>query len=140
MAEGKAAVSAFRGVVLETPQLDMCARFYSTVWALDEVDRLFSKPYASEVFGLFRSWHNRRQLEPDGPWSMLTMAIAYATEAHLFITDLHQSPFNVGTRLELSDFNLEQVSDLNNRYGAPLRDNADIAIFYALLRDRKSVV
>jgi DNA-binding winged helix-turn-helix (wHTH) protein len=27
------------------------------VWALDEVDRLFKYDYASEIFGLLRSWH-----------------------------------------------------------------------------------
>jgi hypothetical protein len=66
------------------------------VWGLDEVDRLFTYPYSSEVFGLFRSWHNERALDPTGPWSKLTLGIAYALEAHLFITDLNQSPFNVG--------------------------------------------
>ena len=30
------------------------------IWALDEVDRLFSCPFRSEVFGLFRTWHNQR--------------------------------------------------------------------------------
>ena len=44
------------------------------------------------------------------------MAIAYATEAHLFITDVNQSPFNVGTRLTVEDFTLSQVADLNERY------------------------
>jgi hypothetical protein len=61
------------------------------VWGLDEVDRLFSCEFGSEVFGLFRSWHNRRSLDPAGPWSRLTLALAYATEAYLFITDLNQS-------------------------------------------------
>src|SRR5262249_25744832 len=28
------------------------------VWGLDEVDRLFTCDFGSEVFGLFRSWHN----------------------------------------------------------------------------------
>ena len=45
--------------------------------------------------------------------------MAYATEAHLFITNLNQSPFNVGTRLALEDFTEEQVSDLCRRYGLP---------------------
>src|SRR5262249_24911876 len=83
--------------------------------------RLFSYEYAKEIFGLFRSWHNARALEPDGPWGRLTLAIAYATEAYLFITDLNQSPFNVGTRLRLGDFTVEQVMELNQRYGSPLR-------------------
>src|SRR5207302_9487539 len=103
------------------------------VWGLDEVDRLFGCDFASEVFGLFRSWHNERALEPDGPWRRLTLAIAYATEHHLFITDVNQSPFNVGTRLTLEDFTFEQVADLNDRYGAPLRDAAELARFVRLV-------
>ena len=103
------------------------------VWGMDEVDRLFVYPFASEVFGLFRSWHNARSLEPDGPWSRLTLAIAYATEAHLFITDVNQSPFNVGTRLALEEFNFDQVADLNRRHGAPLPTHKDLIHFYELV-------
>src|SRR5207302_5591608 len=103
------------------------------VWGLDEVDRLFSCPFSNVVFGLFRSWHNERALNPEGPWRRLTLAIAYATEAHLFITDVNQSPFNVGTRLTLEDFTFEQVADLNDRYGAPLRDAAELARFVRLV-------
>ncbi len=103
------------------------------VWGLDEIDRLFTCPFASEVFGLFRSWHNERALDPDGPWKRLTLAIAYATEAHLFITDVNQSPFNVGTRLTVDDFTLEQVGDLNHRYGAPLRGDEELLRFTRLV-------
>ena len=110
------------------------------VWGLDEVDRLFTVPYGSEVFGLFRSWHNRRSLEPAGPWSRLTLAIAYATEAHLFIKDLNQSPFNVGTRLSLHDFSKEQVSELNRRYGQPLRSSTELDAFFKLLNGQPYLV
>ena len=103
------------------------------VLALDEVDRLFSFDYAGELFGLFRSWHNLRALDPEGAWHRLTLAIAYATEAHLFISDLNQSPFNVGTRLTLVDFTLEHVVDLNSRYGEPLRDATEIERFHNLI-------
>jgi DNA-binding winged helix-turn-helix (wHTH) protein len=103
------------------------------VWGLDEIDRLFACDFASEIFGLFRSWYNRRALEPDGPWQRLTLAIAYATEAHLFITDLNQSPFNVGTRLVLEDFTLEQVSELNRRYGSPLKTENEVAHYTRLV-------
>lgn len=91
------------------------------IWALDEVDRLFVCPFGSEVFGLFRSWHNARALDPESPWHALSMVICYATEAHLFITDLNQSPFNVGTRVRLQDFDRTEVSRLNELYGNPLR-------------------
>ncbi|MDX1935024.1 MAG: AAA-like domain-containing protein [Capsulimonadales bacterium] len=90
------------------------------VWGMDEIDRLFGYAYREVVFGLFRSWHNERSLNPDGPWSQLTLAIAYATEAHLFITDLNQSPFNVGTRLTLEDFTADEVAEVNARYGQPV--------------------
>ncbi len=103
------------------------------VWGLDEVDRLFTCPFGGEVFALFRTWHNERALDPAGPWGKLTLAIAYATEAHLFITNVNQSPFNVGTRVALQDFTLEQVADLNMRYGSPLRDGREVARLYKLI-------
>jgi len=103
------------------------------VWGMDEVDRLFTCTFGSEVFGLFRSWHNARALDPSAPWHKLTLALAYATEAHMFITDINQSPFNVGTRLSLADFTLEQVSELNRRYGSPLQDVPTLNQFYDLL-------
>jgi hypothetical protein len=102
-------------------------------WGLDEVDRLFVTPFGSEVFGLLRSWHNERALDPTGPWSTLTIAIAYATEAHLFITDINQSPFNVGTRLALEDFTAAQVADLNRRYHDPVKSEDELNRFYRLV-------
>ena len=112
---------------------EILKRVPGLVWGMDEVDRLFSTSFASEAFGLFRAWHNERSLDPSGPWQRLTMAIAYATEAHLFITDINQSPFNVGTRLSLEDFTLEQVEELNRRYGNPLSDAHELESFYDLL-------
>jgi DNA-binding SARP family transcriptional activator len=103
------------------------------VWALDEIDLLFQQPYSSEVFALFRSWHNERALDPDGPWSRLTLCISYATEAHLFITDLNQSPFNVGTRLSLEDFTPAQVAELAHRHGGLLDQQSDLDRFLRLL-------
>ena len=110
------------------------------VWGLDEVDRLFACSFAGEVFGLFRSWHNERALDPCGPWSRLTLAIAYATEAHLFITDVNQSPFNVGTRLTLEDFTFDQVADLNQRYGSPLKSTAELQRLFTLLGGQPHLV
>jgi class 3 adenylate cyclase len=103
------------------------------VWFMDEVDKLFTAPFASDFFGLVRSWHNSRSTEAGGPWQKLTVIIAYATEAHLFIQDLNQSPFNVGRRLDLEDFNLQQTIDLNGRYGGPLRSYAECEALHALI-------
>jgi hypothetical protein len=118
--------AAFLETVLEgVPQ--------SLVWGMDEVDRLFTSEFASEVFGLFRSWHNDRMLNPDGPWTRLSMVIVYATEAYLFIKDINQSPFNVGTKIELRDFGIEEVAELNRRYGMPLKSPAEIQRFFKLV-------
>lgn len=103
------------------------------VWGMDEVDRLFVCPFGSEVFGLFRSWHNERALDPSCPWAGMTLGIAYATEAFLFITDMNQSPFNVGTRLTLEDFNVDQVSELNRRYRHPLANASELERFTKIL-------
>jgi len=103
------------------------------VWGLDEVDRLFPRPYSGEVFALFRAWHNERAFDTTGPWSRLTLAIAYATEAHLFIADLNQSPFNVGTRLTLDDFTPAQVDELNVRCDRPLHSPEELQAFLALV-------
>ena len=105
----------------------------AVVWGLDEADRLFNYPYCNDVFALFRSWHNERSLNPYGPWNKLTMAMSYASEAHLFITDLNQSPFNVGTRLTLEDFTPAQVEELNHLYGAPLHNADESQRFYTLV-------
>ena len=95
------------------------------VWGLDEVDRLFGCAFGGEIFALFRSWHDERALDPESPLCKLTLAIAYATEAHLFITDLNQSPFNVGTRLTLEDFHSAQIAELNSRCGSPLQNEVE---------------
>jgi AAA domain-containing protein len=103
------------------------------VWGLDQVDVLATCEFGTEVFSLLRSWHNQRVTDPDGPWSRLTLVIAYATEAHLFIADANQSPFNVGTRVTLEDFTPDEVADLNSRYGSPLRDQEELERFYGLV-------
>jgi len=90
------------------------------VWALDEGDRIFGTSFADDFYGLVRSWHNRRALDPQSALRHLTILISYATEAHLFIKDLNQSPFNIGLRTLLQDFDRVQIQDLASRYGGKL--------------------
>jgi hypothetical protein len=44
-----------------------------------------------------------------------------ATEPYLLIENVHESPFNVGLRLDLPDFTQAQVQWLNQQHGAPVR-------------------
>lgn len=104
----------------------------SLVCAFDEADRVFRHSFSATFFGLLRSWYNRRAMEPDGVWPNLTLVLAYATEAHLFIRDLNQSPFNVGLQLSLADFDSLQIADLNRRYGLPLKNQVELDDFHSL--------
>ncbi len=102
------------------------------IWSLDEVDQIFSCSFANEFFAILRSWHNERALFPETVCRRLTVLVAYAREAHILITDANQSPFNVGTRIVLGNFNRSEVVELNRRYGAPLRDE-EVDEFYDLV-------
>jgi hypothetical protein len=88
--------------------------------AIDEADRLLEADYKTDFFAFLRSWDSRRAFDPT--WNCLHIAIVISTHPHLLIDDHMQSPFNVGLRLVLYDFNLEQVQDLNRRYGSPIKD------------------
>ena len=98
------------------------------VLALDEVDRLLQTPFHNNFFGLLRFWHNSRAL--DDLWEQLSIILVISTEPHLLIGDVTQSPFNVGQKLRLQDFDESQVRELNQCYRAPLNDLA-----FADLRD-----
>ena len=87
--------------------------------AMDEVERMFVSPFRSDFFSMLRSWHNRRA--QSGDWTRLNLALVTSTEPYQLINDLNQSPFNVGTVVELTDFRQEQVAELNRRHGEPLK-------------------
>ena len=93
------------------------------IWAIDDADRLFDVDYREDFFGLLRALHNERSYDPQDPLQHLTIVLTYSTEAHLFIQDLNRSPFNVGVRVELSDFTRNQVTELNERYESPLNQD-----------------
>ncbi len=103
------------------------------VWGLDEVDRLFVTQYGPQVFRVIRGWHNRRERSPEGPWATLTVVMAYATEAHLFMPDLSRSPFQAGTPIELQDFTRDQVAELNGRHQRPLKTDVELDRFFHLV-------
>nr|WP_309695490.1 AAA-like domain-containing protein [Armatimonas sp.] len=86
------------------------------VWAMDGLDRVFGLPYQDSFFGLLRSWYNRRSLERH--WQRLTLLLVCATEPHLFIRNLNNSPFNVGERLKIQDLSRSEAQQLLERYGS----------------------
>jgi len=97
--------------------------------AIDEADRLLGMPYKTDFFGLLRAWDSNRAY--DEIWQRLNIAIVISTHPHLLITDISQSPFNVGLRLQLSDFRPAQVAELNRRHGSPVEER-DLSKFVEL--------
>jgi hypothetical protein len=88
------------------------------VLALDEADRLLQTVFYKDFFALLRSWHNNRAF--DERWNRLNIVMVISTEPYLLIRDETLSPFNVGLKLYLEDFNDVQVRDLNRRHGSPV--------------------
>ncbi len=78
----------------------------------DRVDRLWSFPHRDDFFGLLRSWHNRRAVSGDSRWSGLSVLLSYAGEAEALVSDVNQSPFNVGRRIDLPVLTRGEVSKL----------------------------
>ncbi|MBN1993882.1 MAG: AAA-like domain-containing protein [Anaerolineae bacterium] len=87
--------------------------------AIDEADRLLQTAFHPNFFGMLRSWHNSAALGE--PWEKLNLLLAISTEPYLLIP-AGQSPFNVGLKLNLDDFNETQMHDLNWRHGSPVKD------------------
>jgi hypothetical protein len=78
---------------------------------VDEIDAVRSLPFsADEFFAGIRSCYNRRALEPE--FGRLTFCLlGVATPADL-IADVRLSPFNIGRRIPLHDFTLEEAAPL----------------------------
>lgn len=90
------------------------------VLAIDEADRLLKTSYHDNFFGLLRFWHNSRAMNE--LWDRLDILMVISTEPHLLISDVSQSPFNVGAKIVLDDFSPQQAAELNRRYRTPLDD------------------
>jgi hypothetical protein len=88
------------------------------VLGMDELDSLLESDFRSDFFGMLRSWHNARR--PGSAWKQLDLVLVTSTEPYQLISHVHQSPFNVGEILELTDFTERDVADLNARHRNPM--------------------
>jgi serine/threonine-protein kinase len=86
---------------------------------IDNADAALQIPdVGRQFFNLLRSWHNARA---DGePWERLSLIVSHRIEPAAWITDLNNSPFNVGLTLRVGDLLPGEVGLLNERYGGPL--------------------
>lgn len=94
----------------------------NVILALDEVDRLLDCPFRSDFFGMLRSWYN--DVSPnDRIWGRLSLMLVISTEPLMLISNISQSPFNIGDILEPRDFTLQQTAELNKIHGFPFDEN-----------------
>ncbi len=97
------------------------------VLAMDEVEVIFDTEFRSDFFGMLRSWHNSRATK--AAWKQFDLALVTSTEPYQLVANLNQSPFNVGEVIDLPDFTLEQVQELNRRHGSPLMKDEEMRLF-----------
>jgi serine/threonine-protein kinase len=84
------------------------------VLALDEVDRIFEFPQlAKDFLGMLRYWYEEGQ--NSSVWQKFRLIVVHSSEVP-FSWNPHQSPFNVGERVQLRDFRPEEVWLLVHQY------------------------
>ena len=88
--------------------------------AIDEADSLLESPFRSDFFGMLRNWHNERAMKP--AWKRFALAMVISTEPSMLITDLSQSPFNVGTGVPMEDLTLGEAAHINQHHGCLLNE------------------
>ena len=96
--------------------------------AIDNADRMFESPFQRDFFAMIRAWHNSRAFPSgrSGDWRRLDIAMTVAREPHHFISDPHQSPFNVGAFIRLEDFSPAEVEHLSAMFGRPVSNTAPL--------------
>jgi len=91
------------------------------VLALDEVDLIFDYPDVSnEFFSLLRVFHEESKV--NDLWNNLKLVITHSSDGNLAVTNLNQSPFNVGLELSLSEFTKDQIKSLADRHQIEISD------------------
>ena len=91
------------------------------VLALDNVDLLFPhQPIAQDFFPMLRTWHEEAKTR--SIWRKLRLIVAHSTEVYIKLRATN-SPFNVGTAIELPEFNAEQIRQLAQRQGLKWNDH-----------------
>jgi hypothetical protein len=84
------------------------------ILALEEVNQIIEHPdLAKEFLTLLRFWYERTKT--DATWQKLRLIMVHSTEIYIPL-DINQSPLNIGLRVELQPFDIQQVSDLVRRH------------------------
>ena len=78
---------------------------------VDEIDSILSLPFSTdEFFGAIRECYNRRPKDPE--LDRLTFCLMGVTTPSDLVRDKRITPFNIGRRIELSDFTEREAAPL----------------------------
>jgi WD40 repeat protein len=77
---------------------------------VDEIDSTIGLSFADDFFAALRACFNARATEPD--FERLTFALFGVATPDQLIRDPVRTPFNIGRRIDLSDFNLDEAKTL----------------------------
>ena len=101
-----------------------------TVIFVDEIDAVRSLPFSTdEFFAGIRELYNRRSIDPE--LSRLTFCLLGVATPTDLIQDTRTTPFNVGQRIELSDFTESEAVILID--GLKKDDHQEVAILNRVL-------
>ena len=90
------------------------------VLALRKIDRVFPLDFASDFLSLLRGWYNKGQNNSN--WGKLRLILMYSKECQVKFPE-GLSPFNVGYRAELREFNKGEISNFAQQHRINLNDD-----------------
>jgi WD40 repeat protein len=93
----------------------------------DEVDSVLKLPFSDDFFTTIRSIYNARAINPE--MERLTVVLIGVAAAASFIKDRTRTPFNIGTTINLSDFDKERTKPFREVLGPGSNELVD-RIFY----------
>jgi WD40 repeat protein len=83
---------------------------------IDEIDAVRSLPFSTdEFFAGIREFYNRRSEDPD--LNHLTFCLLGVATPSDLIKDVRTTPFNIGQRIELTDFSVQEAAPLAQGLG-----------------------
>lgn len=96
---------------------------------IDEIDAVKSLPFSTdEFFGALRECYNRRVREPE--FNRLAVVLVGSAMASDLIQDTRTSPFNIGRRIEIKDFALNETLLLTEGLHRPNADELIRRVYY----------
>ena len=98
--------------------------------SIDNIDRVFNTASGEGFFSMVRSIHAKSAQNPC--WKKIRWLLVSSVDPELYVRDPYESLLNIGTRVELRDFNKAEVVKLAKKYRVEVNEE-DIALLHYFL-------